>query len=175
MHGVAIVAAAVAAPPSSGLQRAVADRFTSYYQLIDQGYGYRYYVPEPPPTAVVTATLRFDDGRAERVVRLPDRAQGPRLRYQRHLALAHHLAQEFEAARNAPGGPRPSRWAADYARHLCRDNPGCAGVELHVQMHLNPTPGQLYEAAIRGRPLDLEADDFYTVPVRIGAFACNAF
>jgi hypothetical protein len=177
VHMVAIVAAAVAAPPSSDLQRAIADRFAHYYELIDQGYGYRYYAPEPPPTAVVKARLRFADGRGERVVRLPDRAQWPRLRYQRHLALAHHLFEDFSAAKEAPGGPEPSRWAASYARHLCRTNPGCTGVTLTLEMHLIPDLRLIREAASRpgAAPVDVDAEAFFTVPERIGDYSCDDF
>jgi hypothetical protein len=177
VHITAIVAGAVAARPSSALQGLIADQFAHYYELIDQGYGYRYYAPEPPPTAVIRARLRFGDGRAEREVRLPDRAQRPRLRYQRHLALAHHLFEDFSAAKNAPGGPRPSRWAASYARHLCRANPGCTGVTLFVELHLNPDLQRIREAASRpgAAPVDVDAEEFFTVPERIGDYACDDF
>lgn len=176
-HMVAILAAAWAAPPSSELQGAVADLFARYYDLIDQGYGYRYYAPEPPPTAVVKALLRFADGRGERVIRLPDRAQRPRLRYQRHLALAHHLFEDFSAAKNSPGGAMPSRWAASYARHLCRTNPGCTGVTLTLEMHLIPDLRLIREAASRpgGAPVDVDAEEFFTVPERIGDYPCDVF
>ena len=54
-HLVAIVAGALGVPPSSLLERTIADPFTPYYDLVDLGYSYRYYA-EPPPTPVVTAT-----------------------------------------------------------------------------------------------------------------------
>src|SRR6266571_3806391 len=71
LHVVGLLAAALAAPPSSPLERAVADQFLHYYELIDQGHTHRYYI-DPPPTPVVTARLRFADGRPERTVRLPE-------------------------------------------------------------------------------------------------------
>ena len=75
-------------PPSSLLERTIAEPFTPYYDLADLGYSYRYYA-EPPPTPVVTATLSFGDGRPEETLRLPGReVTGPRLRHQRQLALA---------------------------------------------------------------------------------------
>jgi hypothetical protein len=176
LHMAAIVAAALSAPPSSDLLRRIADRFAHYFELIDQGYSYRYYT-EPPPTAIIEARLRFADGREERIIRLPDRAQRPRLRYQRHLALAHHLFEDFSASRAAPGGPAPSRWAASYARHLCRANPGCAGVTLYLVMHLIPDLQRIREAASRpgATPVDVDDEGFFTVPERIGEYSCVDF
>ena len=60
-HLVAVISGGLAVPPSSVLERSIADLFTPYYGLADLGYAYRFYV-EPPPTPVVTATLRFGDG-----------------------------------------------------------------------------------------------------------------
>jgi hypothetical protein len=176
LHMGAILAGAVSVPPSSDLLRGIAARFAHYYELIDQGYGYRYYT-EPPPTAVIQARLRFADGREERVVRLPDPAQGPRLRYQRHLALAHHLFEDFRLAKEAPGGPAPSRWAASYARHLCRANPGCSGVTLYLVMHLIPDLPLVRETASRpgATPIDVDDERFFTVPERIGDYSCDDF
>jgi hypothetical protein len=176
LHLTAILAGAVSVPPSSELLRGIASRFAHYYELIDQGYGYRYYT-EPPPTAVIEARLRFGDGRGERVVRLPDPAQRPRLRYQRHLALAHHLFEDFSLAKAAPGGPTPSRWAASYARHLCRANPGCSGVTLYLVMHLIPDLQLIRETASRpgAPPVDVNQERFFTVPERIGDYSCDDF
>lgn len=180
-HLTAIVAAALSAPPSSPLERALADRFARYYDLIDQGHAYRFYAPEPPPTPVVTARLRFDDGRVEQEIRLPDRSLRPRLRYQRHLALANHLYVDFEAARRAGaegGGPDrpPSLWGASYARHLCRTR-GCDGVALYVRMHLIPDLDLVLDelAGPGAGPVDLDAERFYTTPERIGDYSCDAF
>jgi hypothetical protein len=176
LHRVAILAGALSVPPSSDLLRGIASRFAHYYEVIDQGYGYRYYT-EPPPTALIEARLRFADGREERVVRLPDPAQWPRLRYQRHLALAHHLFEDFTAARTAPGGPVRSLWAASYARHLCRANPGCSGVTLYLVMHLIPDLQLMRETASRpgATPVDVDEERFFTVPERIGDYSCDDF
>src|SRR4051812_44988452 len=90
-HMVAVASGALGVPPSSLLERRVADLFTPYHDLVDQGYAYRYYA-EPPPTPVILATLRFDAGRPAEVVRLPSRElDGPRMRHQRQLALANAL------------------------------------------------------------------------------------
>jgi hypothetical protein len=172
----AVVAGALSVPPSSPLERLIADRFAWYYALTDQGHAYRYYAPEPPPTPVVTARLSFAGGRTEVEVRLPDRSLRPRLRYQRHLALANHLYVDFDAARRSETGQRTSRWAESYARHLCRTS-GCARVSLFARFHLIPDLQQVRDALSRpaGVPADLDADEFYTAPERIGDFACDVF
>jgi hypothetical protein len=173
-HMVAVVAVALASPPSSPLERAVADWFVPYCGLIDQGQAHRYYV-DAPPTPIVTARLTFSDGRPEQTVRLPDRSARPRLRYQRQLALAHHLFVDVQHARSEGGDASKSVWAQSYARHLCRTNPGCSNVTLLLQMHLVPDLDQFRAAARPGStPLDVDAEEFYTAPDRIGDYACDA-
>ncbi len=175
-HLIALGVAAASAPPASALERVLASAFGPYYGLVDQGYAYRYYAPEPPPTPVVTATVRFADGRPEAIVRLPRRGLRPRLRYQRQLALAFHLFSDFEEARREAGDGSRSRWARAYARHLAKAWPGCATVTLSAQMHLIPDPRRVQQAASTpGAPrLDLDAEEFYTAPERIGEFSCDA-
>ena len=149
------------------------DRFAAYYQVLDQGYAYRYYAPEPGPTPIVTATIRFADGRPEQIVRLPERGVWPRLRYQRQLALAYHLVADFEEARHRDDG-ESSADARSYARHLARAHPGCSSVTLYIQVHLIPDPEAVREALGRGRGrVDIDADEFYTTPERIGEFPCD--
>jgi hypothetical protein len=171
-----VVAAALSAPPSSPLERAVADLFHHYYELLDQGYAYRYYAPEPPPTPVVEAHLHFGDGRSDRVVRLPDRSLKPRLRYQRQLALANHLFVEYSQAKESASAehtPHDGLWAGSYARHLGVAH-GCSAVTLYVKLHTIPDPAQV--RTLRGGPshFDLDAEELYTVPERIGDFPCDA-
>ncbi len=176
-HLIAIGVAAAAAPPASALERMLASAFGPYYALVDQGYAYRYYAPEPPPTPVVTATIRFADARPEAIVRLPMRGLRPRLRYQRQLALAFHLFSDFDEARREAGDGSRSRWARAYARHLAGAWPGCATVTLYAQMHLIPDPVRVLQAASTpGAPrVDLDAEEFYTTPERIGEYPCDAF
>src|SRR5262245_35074392 len=72
-------AGALGVPPSSELEGRIAILFTPYHDLVDQGYAYRYYA-EPPPTPVITATIRFGDGRPDETARLPGRPlSGPRM------------------------------------------------------------------------------------------------
>ncbi|WZO98722.1 hypothetical protein EP7_000310 [Isosphaeraceae bacterium EP7] len=174
VHIVAILAGSLAVPPASGLEREVAQGFSPYYQAIDQGYAYRYYAPEPPPTPVAIATLSYADGRPDETVRLPDRGMWPRMRYQRHLALANALIGELEAVRAAGGDPAQARWARSFARHLGKTHPGCKSVSLAVQLHLIPPQDRVRELLRSGERVDLDAPEFYTVPERIGEFPCDA-
>jgi len=175
-HAVAVVAGALGAQPASGLEQAAADFFGPYHQAIDQGDSYRYYSTAFPPTPVVTATLAFGDGRPDRVVRLPERGTWPRLRYQRQLALAHGLMEDFEAARREVGDGSRSDWAHAFATHLCRSNPGCSAVTLRLQRHLVPTIERIQRWLSRpgDGPVDLDVDEFTTAPERIGVFPCDA-
>jgi hypothetical protein len=175
-HASAIWVGAWAPAPSSRLERDVDNVFDGYQQLVDQGYSYRYYSPEPPPTPVITAVLTFADGRPEKTVRIPERGTWPRLRYQRQLAMASGLLIDAEDARANGGDPSKSRWAHAFATHLGRSNPGCSSVTLRSQLHLVPDPArvrQLLEAPGAG-PVDLDAEEFYTTPERIGVFPCDA-
>jgi hypothetical protein len=174
-HAAAVVAGALGVPPSSELERGIANLFTPYHDLVDQGYAYRYYA-EPPPTPVITATLRFGDGRPAETIRLPGRSvPGPRMRHQRQLALANALFADFEDAKRMAGDGSRSRLAAAYARHLCQAHPGCRSVTLHAQQHLIPDPDFVREAlaAPGSRPFDLFDEQLFTTPEWIGDFACD--
>jgi hypothetical protein len=170
-----VVAGAMGVPPSSELERRVADLFTPYHDLLDQGYAYRYYA-EPPPTPVITATLRFGEGRSDLVVRLPDRdLAGPRMRHQRQLALANALFADFAEAKHLGSDGGPGRLAAAYARHLCKAHPGCLGVTLHAQQHLIPDPLQVRQllAKPHAGEFNLFDEALFTTPEWIGDFACD--
>jgi hypothetical protein len=174
VHAWAIWVGGWSGPPSSPLQNELAEGFRGYYDLIDQGYSYRYYAPEPPPTPVVTATVRYPDGRTDEV-RLPDRATRPRMLFQRELALANALYAEVEGARHEGGDPGQGPWAQSYARHLGKSHPGAGSVSLSVQMHLIPDPARVnQQLRATGRAPDLDAPEFYTVPERIGEYPCDA-
>jgi hypothetical protein len=175
-HLGAIVAGALGVAPSSLLEQTIADWFTSYFDLMDLGYSYRYY-SEPPPTPVVLATLRYDGDRSESV-RLPGReVAGPRMRHQRQLALANALYADVEEARRRTRNAGQSRLARAYARHLCLSRPGCRSVTLHVQQHLIPDPAQVREAMeAPGAPrFDLFAEAMFTTPEWIGDYPCDGF
>lgn len=158
------------------LEREVAGFFATYHQVIDQGYSYRYYAPEPGPTPIAIAQVRFSDGRPEVSVRLPERGTLPRLRYQRQLALANHLATDFATARERTGDGSRSHWARSYARHLAKAYPGCAEVTLYLQSHLIPDPERIRASLAENgaSPVDLDSEDFYTARERIGVYPCDA-
>lgn len=174
VHVAAVLAGALGAAPSSTLEHDIAEFFGPYHQMLDQGDSYRFYSTAFPPTPVVTATLSFGDG-TEKVVRLPERGLRPRLLIQRQLALAHGLMEDFEAARREGQGSQ-SRWANAFARHLCRTNPGCRSVTLHLQMKMVPRIERVQQILKRPSqgPVDLDAEEFTTAPERIGVFPCDA-
>jgi hypothetical protein len=176
-HMTAVLAGALGVPPSSLLERTIADPFKPYYDLADLGYSYRYYA-EPPPTPVVTATLSFGEGRPEETLRLPGReVTGPRLRHQRQLALANALFNDVREVKERTGESSRSRLARAYARHLCRTRPDCRSVTLHLRQHLIPDPDRVREAmAAPGAPrFDLFAEELFTTPEWIGDFPCDGF
>ncbi len=145
-HIAAVLAGAFGVPPSSPLQRAFADLFIPYFDLVDLGYSYRFYT-EPPPTPVVTATLRFGQARSDEAVRLPARhLTGPPMRHQRQLALANALFRDVLETRERSGAGSNSPLARAYARHLCWNRPECQSVTLHLQRHLIPEPDAVLRA-----------------------------
>lgn len=173
-HAWALWTAAWAMPPSSTLQRQLADGFRGYNDLIDQGYAYRYYAPEPPPTPVVTATIRYPDGHSEEV-RLPDRKTRPRMLFQRELALANALFLEVRFGHEGQVDRGMGPLAQSYARHLGKAHPGARTVTLFVQEHLIPDPRRVdRQIWTSSRTPDLDSPEFYTVPERIGEYPCDA-
>jgi hypothetical protein len=170
-HVAAMVAVALAGVPSSGLERIVARAFEPYFWPIALEHIHRYYSPAPPPTPVVTAELVYDDGRPPRSVRLPDRAIGPRIRYQRQLALANHLFSDHQRVREDPDAARSSLWGASYAEHLLAIDPDAARVTIRVQQHGVPDLVRLRDQA--GRPVTIDPDDpaFYSVPEVVGEYS----
>jgi len=176
-HIAAVLAGAFGVPPSSPLQRAFADLFTPYFDLVDAGYSYRFYT-EPPPTPVVTAALRFGQARSDELVRLPERhLAGPPMRHQRQLALANALFRDVLETKERAGDASGSALARAYARHLCRKWPACQSVVLHLQHHLIPEPDVVLKAtSTPGAPAyDLFDEDLFTTPEWIGEFPCDAF
>jgi hypothetical protein len=173
VHLVAVGAAALAAPPSSPLMRSLAGWFAPYHQLVDQGYSYRYYAPEPPPTPVVEARLTYRDGRPGRTVRIPDRAAWPRLHYQRQLALAHAVDQEWRAAQGGAASVARAMYAPAFARHVGRLY-GCDAVELFVIVHAIPPLGEVqHELESGASAVDLDAERYYETPQWVGEFPCD--
>jgi hypothetical protein len=174
-HIGAVIAGAMGVPPSSQLERRMADLFTPYHDLVDQGYAYRYYA-EPPPTPVITATLQFDNGQPDLTVRLPERSvPGPLLRHQRQLALANALFSDYQEAKQVTGHGDRCRLGGAFARHLCFAHPGCQRVILHAQQHLIPDPDLVREtlAAPAAPRFELFDEALFTTPERIGDYTCD--
>ena len=178
-HALAILSGVWASYPSSDFERSLADLFSPYNQVIDQGYSYRYFAPEPPPTPILEAKLIAADGRELETVRLPERGVSPRLRYQRQLAVAREFAVSVEQSRDDPHGEghvHPPFWAASYARHLGRRNPACVRVKLFLVLHLIPSRDEVRRSlSNRKRPPDLDSPDSYSIPELIGEFPCDPF
>jgi hypothetical protein len=175
-HGLAVLTGALGVPPSSTLERNIADAFMPYYGLLDLGYAYRFYA-EPPPTPVVTATLRYTS-RPDEMLRLPRRnVAGPRMRHQRQLALANALFMDVQEAKERTGDSSRSLLARAYARHLCASQPGCQSVILRLQQHLIPEPDQVRETqrAKGAAPFDLFAESLFTTPEWVGEYSCDSF
>jgi hypothetical protein len=176
-HLAAVISGGLAVPPSSKLEQSIADLFTPYYGLADLGYAYRFYV-EPPPTPVVTATLRFGGDRPKETVRLPGRGlPGPRMRHQRQLALANALFMDVQEAKQRTGEGGRSLVARSYARHLCLSRPGCQGVTIFLQHHLIPAMDQVrdeIDGSATNR-FDLFSDSLFSTPERIGDYPCDDF
>ena len=170
IHIAAIMAGAFGAQPSSVLQQRWNSAFFKYFQLTDQGYSYRYYSPEPPPTPVAEATLTFQDGRTERI-RIPDRSARPRLLYQRQLALSHALEADHRAAQQSMAGPQTSVLSKAMAKHLFRKY-DCERIAFDVRMHFAPPLDRVREGleGPRSRRIDPEADEFYSPRERIAQF-----
>lgn len=171
-HITAILLAALAAAPSSPLVFRLAMGFSWYHQLIDQGYSYRYYAPEPPPTPVVEARLIDADGRPMQTLRIPERGSWPRLRYQRELALANSVYREWRETELSEAADR-GVVASAFARHLGRVY-GCAQVEFFIVMHAIPPLGEVQQELAEGAStVDLDADRYYETPQWVGVFPCG--
>jgi hypothetical protein len=176
-HLTAVLAGVLGVPPSSQLERSIADVFTPYYGLVDLGYSYRYYA-EPPPTPLMTAALQFGGERPDAKIRLPERrVAGPPMRHQRQLALAYALFMDVQAAKERRGDASQSALARAYARHLCVTHAGCRAVVLRLQHHLIPELEQVRSATgdPGSPPFDLFAESLFTTPERIGEFPCDGF
>jgi hypothetical protein len=163
--------------PSSAIEVRAVPYFKRYFELTNQGYSYRYYSrldttvdpkhPHPWGTPVVTADMEFkgEDGETvHQVLRLPGQQRPwPRLRFQRQLDLAYHLASD-------------PRWVASYARHLCKTR-GCERVTIFTQEHQIPRLDLVRQAATgqAAEPVDLEAESTYSPPIKLGEYRCVDF
>jgi hypothetical protein len=174
LHAAAILSGVFATPPASELERNLAEFFLPYNELIDQGYSYRYFAPEPPPTPILIAKLYDKQGRELRSVRIPERGVTPRQRYQRQLAVANAIASSVEQTRQDPRHSLPF-WSTAFGKHLGRLDPSCARVRLFLEYHLIPNLQEIgSQLASEGRSPDLDDPRFYSVPELIGDIECDS-
>jgi hypothetical protein len=152
-HFTALVFAAGAAPPSADVVQRGWQWFRFYLQPLYLNHAYRFYSPEPGPTMLMRYTLTMPDGSTVDERTFPERSDyGPRLRYQRHLALANALFGEKEAAQ---------RLAQSYAWHLL-DATGAETIEISRVAH---RPMSMSDALRGADPRD---EVFYLPPDRLG-------
>lgn len=168
-----LLAAELGQEPASPLEHAIADRFTPYYQLVDQGVGHRFY-SDIGPTPILLVELTFADGRPSKKIRIPNRSTRPRILYQRELAIANEVSRGVEPSLHDPTLPMDTRSAQAIAHTLCRREPGCSGVSIFLQMHYNPTPYELIEAATTpaAPAVNSDSETYYSINRRIGDFPC---
>ncbi len=169
------VSTLVSPPAFSMLEARLGNFFAHYYELIDQGYAYHYYAPEPPPTPVMTARVTFEDGREPFEIRMPTRGTAPRLRYQRQLAQAHHLFDDVLQTEMRGEPARQSVVALSYARHLKKQFQGCLTVEIELKQHMIP-PLQEIQAQLEAngsRGVDLDRPEYYRFRRQVGVYSCD--
>lgn len=166
-----LFAAELAQQPSSPLELEIARPFHGWYELTGQGVAHRFYT-DIGPTPILMAELRFGDGRPPKTVRIPDRSTRPRMVYQRQLALANAVYEEFMPAFFDASVRIDSRWARSIAYYLAKREPGCSGVTIRLLMHNNPSPGQLIETiqTTKTGTIDPDAPEFYDLPRLIGDY-----
>ena len=166
-----LFAAELAQSPASPLEQKLAEPFTSWYELTSQGVAHRFY-SDIGPTPILLAELKFRDGRPSKTVRIPDRSVRPRMIYQRQLALANAVFEDVLPALNNPDVQVSSQWAESFAHYLARREPDCSGVVVRLQIHRNPSPGQMIEAVqtSKSRTIDPDSEEFYDVPRWIGDY-----
>ena len=100
--------------------------------MIDQGYAYRYYAPEPPPTPVVVATIHYADGRPDATIRLPARGLCPGCCVSAATGAGQPPHDDFEAARGEGRRRQPEPLGALVCPAPGEGLPRLHGVTLHV-------------------------------------------
>jgi hypothetical protein len=165
-------------PPMSSLEETVRQFFRPYYDLVDQGYAYHFYAPDPPTaTPIILATMHFSDCRPDQILRIPERGVRPPLVHHRQVHLAESLFNDFEDALSYSGNGRNSRLARSYARHLCKTQPGCTSVTLELRIRRVPAMD-----AVAARldsehvsRVDIDSEENYDSPRRIGDYTSDEF
>lgn len=68
------------------------------------------------------------------------------------------------------GDGQNSHWGRSYARHIASSRPGTGTVTLYLKMHLSPDLREVSQDS--GSTINLDAEEFYTTPERIGEYTC---
>jgi hypothetical protein len=179
-----VLAAIVAAPPSSDLSRSVATVVRPYINAADLNHGYRFFAPDPGPSHLVRYHLEFADG-SKRDGQFPNLAEEwPRLIYHRYFMLSEHLdalfiqwqqllenstapiplAMQQKALHDSRGAERLYHaFARSFGNELLRRH-GAVKVTLELVEHAIPPPDDV----ARGQKLDDEA--LYRVIDTLGPF-----
>ncbi len=161
VHLTAVIAAPMAVPPSSDIQRNLAMSLNPYIFATYLNHGYRFFAPAPSPGHLVRYTLEMPDGSSRQGV-FPDlKTEWPRLFYHRHFMLSEKLASLYDPEEPRADDPPEVRraWQMDrqtfqtiaesYARYLLKTS-GARRVTLEVVQHELPSPADLEN----DRPLD---------------------
>ena len=158
-HFTGLVFAAAAAPPSAEIVRQGWQLFSYYLQPLHLNHAYRFYSPEPGPTMLMRYTLTMPDGSSVTKDVFPQRSDyGPRLRYQRHLALTNALSGEKQLAQ---------RLAESYALHLF-ETTGAETIEISRVLHF---PMSMSDARRNADPTDRS---LYRPPDRLGRLTLDS-
>ena len=93
VHMIALIAAPMAAGPSSQLEQQIANSFSWYTTFLYLNHGYRFFCPEPSPGHLVRYTLTMPDGSVA-TDEFPNlKTEWPRLLYHRFFMLSEKLAR----------------------------------------------------------------------------------
>lgn len=157
LHLAALIAAPMAAGPSSQLEQQIAGTFSWYTTFLYLNHGYRFFCPEPSPGHLVRYTLTMPDG-SVRSDEFPNlKTEWPRLLYHRFFMLSEKLARFMpeeipsdapedlrrDAERERPYQERAlNEVAASYATHLMKTT-GAKSVTIDFVEHEIPLEQQM--------------------------------
>ncbi len=159
-HLLAIIAAPLATPPTSGTFGSLLGALQWYVEPMFLNHGYRFFGPDPGPSHLVEYEVELPDGKRLSGVFPKLDEHWPRLLYHRHFMLTERL-QAFPEARRSPdtmfvagavgglssesvladvpGNPVLDMLALSYAKHLYHTH-GARRVRLTLIRHLIPQP-----------------------------------
>lgn len=128
-HLFAIFVGPASADPASPLVQSWFDAVSPYLHMLFLDHGFRFFVPEPGASTLISYRLELPDG-SSNTGRFPDRSITPRLFYHRFFMLSEFLGNTDEELR-----PYIER---AFARNLCRQT-GAIRVSLTRVTHDVPS------------------------------------